>query len=247
MKNPSLIKSIIIDDESYWQTIIKKLADSIPYLSIEGIFSDIETAYEYLSDHDIELIFLDVQINNDNGIDLIKRLHKIHSVIIISSHSSFALEGYSISAVDYVTKPIDFDKFEKAVQKAMQQIQLQEKVKNTRKVAAFDTNFFLIKEEHGMLKIHYKDVIYISALENYIKIITRQKTHIVLTTLLQFERSINNHPFLRIHRSHIVNLNAIKLLNRETCILVNDHEIPIGEMYKNDIHEIFIEGRMIKR
>jgi DNA-binding LytR/AlgR family response regulator len=247
MKTNNNIKTIIIDDESHWQMIVKKLVSRVPELTLEAVFSEVEEAYDFLMDNEIELIFLDVQIKGDNGIDFIKRLKKTHTVIIISSFSDFALESYSISAIDYLMKPLDFDKFEQAVQKAIQSIRLGEAISSSRKIISFDRDYFLIKENQSTLKINHSDVIYITAVENYIKIITRSKTYMVLTTLLQFERSINNHPFLRIHRSYIINLNCLKTLNKDSCILLNNTEIPIGDIYRNDIQEIFVEGRLIKR
>jgi two-component system, LytTR family, response regulator len=247
MKSSLKIRTIIIDDEEHWQVVIQKYARKIPELILENIFSDVESAYNFLLNNDVDLIFLDVKINDENGIDLIKSLNAAFSVIIISSHKSFALDGYSISAVDYLTKPINYDKFEKAVQKAIQQFQLRETALNNRKVAAFDENYFLIKEEEGLVKIPYIDVFYITAYENYIKIVTTNKIHVVLTTLSHFERSFNNHPFVRIHRSHIINLNHIKIFNKDSCILINDIEIPISGTYRNDIHEIFAEGKLVNR
>jgi two-component system, LytTR family, response regulator len=238
MKTINKIKTIIIDDESHWQMIVKKLVSQVPEIVLEGVFAEVEAAYDFLIDNDVELIFLDVQIKGDNGIDLIKRLNKRHNVIIISSFKDFALEGYSISAIDYLTKPIEFDKFDKAVQKAIQNIRLRETYTDSRRIISFDKDFFLIKENQTSLKINHSEVIYITALENYIKIITNNKIYTILTTLLQFERSINNHPFLRVHRSHLINLNYIKSDNTE---------IPIGHRYRKEIQDIYEEGRTIKR
>jgi DNA-binding LytR/AlgR family response regulator len=247
MKTINKIKTIIIEDESYWQMIVKELVNAIPELSLEGIFAEAEEAYNYLIANNIELIFLDVQLNGDNGIDLIKRLNKRHNVIIISSFRDFALEGYSISAIDYLIKPIEFEKFEKAVQKAIQNIRFQKPIDKSQKIISFDRDYFLIKENQDSIKVKYSEVFYITSLENYIQIITNQKIYTILTTLLQFERSINNHPFLRVHRSYLVNLNYIKSLSNDVCLLSNKAEIPIGVIYRNDIQEIFVEGKMIKR
>ena len=174
---------------------------------------------------------------------MIKQLHKKYNVIIISSSSDFAFEGFGISAIDYLKKTIEFEKFDKAVQKALQNIQLQENLADSRKNISFNKDYLLIKEDQGILKVNYSDIIYITAFENYVKIITKHKTHVILTTLSQFERSINNHPFLRVHRSYLINLNHVKIYKK----VDNDIEIPIGEMYKNDIQDIFLEGKIIKR
>jgi two-component system, LytTR family, response regulator len=109
-------------------------------------------------------------------------------------------------------------------------------------------NYFLIKENLVMYKLRYDDVQYISALENYIKIHTPQKTYMVLSTLLQFENSIDNHPFLRVHRSFIVNLNYIASIAKDVISLENDTvQIPLGEQYKKDLENIFIKGKTIRR
>ena len=109
-------------------------------------------------------------------------------------------------------------------------------------------NYFLIKENLIMYKLKYDDVHYISALENYIKIHTAHKTYMVLSTLLQFENSIDNHPFLRVHRSFIINLNYIATIAKDVITLENDTvQIPLGEQYKKDLENIFIKGKTIKR
>ena len=238
------INSIIIDDDSYWQLIIKNLIKGNDQLSLLGIFSDTQSAYEFLAHNEIDLIFLDVQIENDNGIELIKKLKNQPHVIIISSFAEFAIDGYSISAIDYLTKPIDFTKFDKAVRKAINSIQAQD---DNSKNIVFDKNYFLVKENLVTIKLNYNEVIYITALENYIKIVTSTKTHIILSTMLQFERSINNHPFLRVHRSYIINLNHLNSINKDILLLSDETQIPLSEQYKSDILELFVEGKIIKR
>jgi DNA-binding LytR/AlgR family response regulator len=109
-------------------------------------------------------------------------------------------------------------------------------------------NYFLIKENLIMYKLKYDDVQYISALENYIKIHTSDKTYMVLSTLLQFESSIENHPFLRVHRSFIINLNYIASIAKDVITLENNTvQIPLGDQYKKNLEIIFIKGKTIKR
>ena len=247
MKRTDRIRTVIVDDDSHWQMIIKNLVNNEYALLLEGIFSTTDEAYEYLTQNEVDLVFLDMKIKDESGIGLIKRLEKIPSVIIISSFREFAFDGYSISAIDYLTKPIDFEKFKEAVQKAVESIKSSSNVYNSNKKIEFDRNYILVKENLMTIKLNYSEVIYISALENYIKIITPTKSYMVLTTLLQFERSINYHPFLRVHRSYIINLNYLKTINKDLLILNDDTQVPLGEQYKNDVLEIFVEGKMIKR
>jgi DNA-binding LytR/AlgR family response regulator len=247
MKSNDKIKTIIIDDESQWQLIVRKFVEKTPELALQNVFSDVETAYDYLQENDVDLICLDMEINDDIGINLIKRLDKKYAVIIISSHETYAIQGFSISAVDYVQKPIEFEKFKSAIQKAILYIQWQKSTTESSKSTLFEKDYFLIKEDNNMLRVNFKDVLCINALENYIKIITTSKAHIVLINLSQFERSFSDNPFLRIHRSHIVNLNYIKMVSKDTCTLTNGQELPIGDMYRNEVNEVFIEGKVIKR
>jgi DNA-binding LytR/AlgR family response regulator len=247
MKRIDKIKTIVIDDESHWQLILTKMVGKVPDLSLEGAFSSVEEAEVFLTQNNIDLIFLDVQINESNGIEWLKQLNRTHTVIIVSSFKEFALEGYSISAVDYLTKPIDADKFGEAVDKAVAHVRAKDSFATSVDTLSFDKDYFLIKENLSTLKIEYSEVYAISALENYIKIITLKKTYVVLATLLQFERSITNHPFLRVHRSYIVNMNYIKALHKDTLTLSNALEIPLGDVYKDQIQEVFVEGKLIKR
>ena len=146
-----------------------------------------------------------------------------------------------------MTKPIDFEKFGKAVQKAVANIKLSKSVYDSNKKIEFDRDYILVKENLMTVKLNYSEVLYISALENYIKIITSAKSYVILTTLLQFERSIKKHPFLRVHRSYIINLNYLKSINKDILTLTDNTQIPLGEQYKNDVLETFVEGKMIKR
>lgn len=242
------LKTIIIDDEPYWQVILRKLVGHTPELVLSGVFTSAEEAYDFLVVHDdIDLIFLDVQLKSDNGIDMLKRLRKNFTVIVISSFKEFAFDSYGISAIDYLVKPIDFEKFEKAIQKALAHIRLKEGINPLHEGLSFNKDYFLYKDNQLIVRVNYSDVLCVVALENYIKIITTTQTHIVLTTLSQFERSVNQHPFMRVHRSYIVNLNAVKVVSRLTIILTDNQEIPVGEIYRDDIQTFFVDGKIIKR
>lgn len=246
--NLKRLKTIIIDDEAYWQVILRKLIGHTPELALLEVFASAEEAYDFLLLHDdIDLIFLDVQLKGDNGIDMLKRLRKNFTVIVVSSFKEFAFDSYGISAIDYLVKPIDFEKFDKAVQKALAHIRLKDGINPLHEGLSFNKDYFLYRDNQLIVRINYSEVLCIVSLENYIKIVTTTKTHTVLTTLAQFERSVSQHPFMRVHRSYIVNLNAVKVVSRLTIILTDDQEIPVGDMYRDDIQTFFVDGKIIKR
>lgn len=245
-KNDALIKTIVIEDEAEWQTVIEKLVKKTPELTLKGIYADLTQAKTILEKEEIDLVLLDVELNQANGVDFIKKLTNKVNAIIISSHSKYAIKGYEIEAIDFLEKPIEFEKFDNAIQKAIRKIQKENQLSNNQHFA-FDRDFILIKKEQILHKISFREILYVVALENYIKIYTPNTVHLVLATLMHFEKILTQHPFLRVHRSYIVNLNTITQIEKDSIILQDETKIPLGGIYKEDLHEVFIKGRVVRR
>lgn len=240
------ISTIIIEDDSIWQTILQKLVESKSELSCIGVYATLEEAEKVIQKEEVELILLDVEVQGQNAIEFIKKFDKNISIIIISSHEKYALSGYEINASDFLVKPIELEKFNLAIQKIANRSKVEtENLKKNKYL--FNKDYLLIKTEGAYIKILYDEVIYITALQNYIKIQTLNKVHIVLTTLLHFEQNLNEHPFLRVHRSYVVNMNAIKQIEKDEIILTNEFKVPIGLNYKDLLFDIFIKQNIVKR
>jgi DNA-binding LytR/AlgR family response regulator len=248
MESRNSVKTILIDDDLKGRKIIEDYMYKIKELELSKIFDSTHEAYNFILRNAVELIVINSDLKEHNGLDFLKRIDENISVIYLHSNSHTELDEQESSPINYVLKTtLSLPKFKKAIEKANTYIKGTNAAQLTPVNHCFDKNYFLIKETLVMHKIMYNDVCYISALENYIKIHTNQKTFMVLTTLRQFEQSIDNHPFLRVHRSFIINLDFILTIRKDGITLTNGTQIPIGEQYKKDLETLFMKGKIIKR
>ncbi len=225
-----MIKAIAIDDEPIALDIIKRFAERIPYLNLEKQFLNGLEAKEYLKDNEVQLLFLDVRMPDINGIDLFKDLEEKPLVIFSTAYSEYALSGFELDALDYLLKPYTFERFEKAVLKAKELLELK---------GILDNNPTLfVKDGYQMIKVDLKEVLALQALGNYIRFIFQGREVLARMTIMEFLSEWADHTFLQVHRSYIININRINKIDRHT-IWVEDMEIPIGGSYLEEVKERF--------
>lgn len=225
-----MIKAIAIDDEPIALDIIKRFAERIPYLNLEKQFLNGLEAKEYLKDNEVQLLFLDVRMPDINGIDLFKDLEEKPLVIFSTAYSEYALSGFELDALDYLLKPYTFERFEKAVLKAKELLELK---------GILDNNPTLfVKDGYQMIKVDLKEVLALQALGNYIRFIFQGREVLARMTIKEFLSEWADHTFLQVHRSYIININRINKMDRHT-IWVEDMEIPIGGSYLEEVKERF--------
>lgn len=225
-----MIKAIAIDDEPIALDIIKRFAERIPYLNLEKQFLNGLEAKEYLKDNEVQLLFLDVRMPDINGIDLFKDLEEKPLVIFSTAYSEYALSGFELDALDYLLKPYTFERFEKAVLKAKELLELK---------GILDNNPTLfVKDGYQMIKVDLKEVLALQALGNYIRFIFQGREVLARMTIKEFLPEWADHTFLQVHRSYIININRINKIDRHT-IWVEDMEIPIGGSYLEEVKERF--------
>lgn len=225
-----MIKAIAIDDEPIALDIIKRFAERIPYLNLEKQFLNGVEAKEYLKDNEVQLLFLDVRMPDINGIDLFKDLEEKPLVIFSTAYSEYALSGFELDALDYLLKPYTFERFEKAVLKAKELLELK---------GILDNNPTLfVKDGYQMIKVDLKEVLVLQALGNYIRFIFQGREVLARMTIKEFLSEWADHTFLQVHRSYIININRINKIDRHT-IWVEDMEIPIGGSYLEEVKERF--------
>lgn len=225
-----MIKAIAIDDEPIALDIIKRFAERIPYLNLEKQFLNGLEAKEYLKDNEVQLLFLDVRMPDINGIDLFKDLEEKPLVIFSTAYSEYALSGFELDALDYLLKPYTFKRFEKAVLKAKELLELK---------GILDNNPTLfVKDGYQMIKVDLKEVLALQALGNYIRFIFQGREVLARMTIKEFLSEWADHTFLQVHRSYIININRINKIDRHT-IWVEDMEIPIGGSYLEEVKERF--------
>ena len=217
---------IIVDDEQTARNILKKYIQEVTSLNLKGEFKNALDALEYLQNHKVDLIFLDIEMPKLSGINLAKIIENKIKIIFTTAHREFALEGFELSVVDYLLKPFSFDRFLKAVQKVIiRESQYNENIIN---------DFIYVKVNKKMIKINFSELLYIEGLSNYIKIHTKNETLVVYEKLSSLSKSLPSNTFMRIHKSYIVNIKKIKVYTREYVEIVNKH-IPISSTYRADL------------
>lgn len=225
-----MIKAIAIDDEPIALDIIKRFAERIPYLNLEKQFLNGLEAKEYLKDNEVQLLFLDVRMPDINGIDLFKDLDEKPLVIFSTAYSEYALSGFELDALDYLLKPYTFERFEKAVLKAKELLELKGIIDNNPTL--------FVKDGYQMIKVDLKEVLALQALGNYIRFIFQGREVLARMTIKEFLSEWADHTFLQVHRSYIINTNRINKIDRHS-IWVEDMEIPIGGSYLEEVKERF--------
>jgi DNA-binding LytR/AlgR family response regulator len=227
-----MITCIAVDDEPLALEVIKKFAERTPLLSLLQTFTDPFAACEFLKKNKIDLLFLDIQMPELNGIQLYKSLRQPPPVIFTTAYSEYAVEGFNLDAVDYLLKPIEYSRFLKAVNK------VEEFLKPGGTELQKPDDFIFLKSEYQLVKIEFKDVLYFEALDDYIKIITG-KSHKPILTLMSMKALMEKLPgskFVRVHRSYIVPLAKIENV-RNKRIKIGEKYIPIGDSFSDAFFE----------
>jgi DNA-binding LytR/AlgR family response regulator len=236
MPNNSKIKCLVIDDEPLAREILVRHIAGIDALALAGTCGSAVEAISFLKEQPVDLLFLDIQMPQLLGTNFIRTLKNPPKVIFTTAYRKYAVEGFELDAVDYVLKPISFERFLKAVNKV-----LQANFKDSQMTPPGNsgppgpTNSFLyFRVDRKMVKIYFHDILFIEALKDYIKIVTSSKIIVTKHVLTTLEEILPGNEFLRIHKSYVVAINKIESFNADS-VQVAGHELPIGRLYKNEV------------
>ena len=234
MDNSPILKCLIIDDEPPAREIIRSYINEVPVLEFAGECGNALLSISFLQQNDIDLIFLDIKMPQMNGNEFLKTIKNPPPVIFTTAHIDYAIEGYELDVIDYLLKPIKFERFVKAVNKAFD-LKGHNAV-DLRQVAELPVaeNFVYFRCERKMLKIMLHDILYIESMKDYVKIFTANEVIITKQSLNSVEAMLPSKEFTRTHRSYIVSLSRIKSYTHE-IIEIDNVEIPIGKLYRNDV------------
>ncbi len=233
MVNQTKYKCIIVDDEALARQLIEQHISGVSQMELTASFALAQDVYDYLKTNHVDVIFLDIQMPGLNGIDFLKSLINPPKIIFTTAFSEFALEGYELNVVDYLLKPITFERFEKATQKIIEILNI-ENTSNGNQFETLSDQNIIIKSSHQLVKINLNDILYIEGMHKYIKIVTTNKKHTTLFGLTAMEKELDNFPFFRCHRSFIINYTKIDLIDGNTAI-IDGHKIPISKSNKADL------------
>ena len=218
-----MIRCIAIDDEPLALQLIKEYSLKIPFLNLMQIFTNPDEAKAWLQQNDTDLLFLDIQMPDVNGIQFYKSLAKKPQVIFTTAYSEFAVEGFNVDAIDYLLKPFEYDRFLKAAYKANEYLDFLSS--QEMQLASI-----FIKVDYQLMKINLKDIDLIEGLDDYIRIHTKPRPVLTLMTLKSLQEKLHPKEFLRIHRSYIVPVSKIESFGKNK-VRVAGRDIPIGSSY----------------
>ncbi len=221
-----MIKCLAIDDEYLALEVIENYIQRIPFLQLTATYITPVEALPLISAGDIDLLFLDIAMPDMSGLEFLATLQKPPLVILTTAFPQFALEGFEADVVDYLIKPIFFDRFLKAIQKAQNRLQ-----KNSETPTP---DYIFIKSEHRLLRVNYDDILYIEGKKDYVALHTSHQSVDTLLTLSGLLEKLPSSNFLRVHRSFIIALNKITSIERNH-IYINRIKIPIGDLYRDEL------------
>lgn len=239
-----MINTIIVDDEPLAIEILESFVARVPQLNLVAKCENAFEAIEFLKENDVDLMLLDIQMPQLNGVEFLKSLRNPPLTIFTTAYPNFAIDGFELDAVDYLLKPISMDRFMKAINKAEDRLDL-------RKTGGDDVEeseeYFFVKADKKLVKINYDEIVYIEGLKDYV-IIKQENTRVItLQTMKSLEERLENFNFKRIHRSFIVNLDKITAIDGNTVEVIEKgqiKQIPIGKNYRDELLDMINEKKL---
>jgi DNA-binding LytR/AlgR family response regulator len=221
---------MIVDDEPLAQQVLQNYITRVPDLKLQHTCRTAMEAFELLHKEKIDLLFLDIHMPVMDGLSFLRSLKNPPSVIFTTAFPEHALEGFDLDAVDYLLKPIPFERFLKAVNKTMEQ---RRSPQNAEATASSD--FMFVKADNKLVKVNFGDILFVEAMKDYLRIYLRDgKKVIVHHTMKKMEETLPSDRFIRVHKSFIASLQAIKSISGN-MVEVESHELPIGALYKEQL------------
>ena len=240
-----IIKCAIVDDEPLAVELLASYVNKIPFLELCGKYNNATDALQGITESPVDLLFLDIQMPELNGLELSKMLPENIRIVFTTAFNQYAVDGFRVNALDYLLKPISYADFLEACNKAMQWFQLiqQQQGESLSPAANEEIKSIFVKSEYKLLQINLDDIRYIEGLKDYVKIYTEQSPHPILSlmNMKAIEQMLPASRFIRVHRSFIVQKSKIREIERNR-IVFDDVYIPIGDSYKQAFQD-FINAR----
>ncbi|MEM9922092.1 MAG: LytTR family DNA-binding domain-containing protein [Bacteroidota bacterium] len=239
------MKCVIIDDEPLARECIANYVREIDFLELYGSGNNPVDLTRMLGETAIDLVFLDIQMPVMNGIDFLKMTSNPPMIIITTAYPSYALESFQLDVLDYLLKPITFNRFFKAISKARNYHQLLQQT-TTMPEKAEEMDFFFIKCDNKYERIYFEDILYIQAMQNYVTIYTLKGKYVTLLYLKNVEEKLDHRRFIRVHKSYIVAISKVEAIENNE-IHLGDIRIPISRNHRDAVLERVMGGRLWRK
>ncbi|MFV0580941.1 MAG: LytR/AlgR family response regulator transcription factor [Parabacteroides gordonii] len=231
------IKCIITDDEPVARKGLRGYIEKIDFLTLTGECEDAIQLNTLLKTQQVDLIFLDIEMPEMTGLELLSNLTNPPKVIIVSAYEQYALKGYEFEVVDYLLKPVSFDRFLKSANRIHDLLQTEQKDAD---------DYIFVKSDKQLKKILFRNILFIESMENYVIIQTVSSKEIVYTTLKQIHESLPQDIFQQTHRSYIVNIDQVNAIDGN-LLNVNSHKIPVARNLRDNVFNLILNNRLITK
>lgn len=236
------IKVLVVDDEPIAHDILETYITKLPDMHLAGHCNNALQAFKFLSGTQVDILLLDINMPEITGIELLRTLKDPPLVIFTTAYSEYAVESYELNAVDYLLKPIAFDRFLKAINKATDILRA---TKNTDNKLIANDNLMFVKTEGRLVRIDLKQLLFIEGLKDYVRLWLSSGKIVVHSTMKNMEDHLSSYPnFMRVHKSYIVNVEYIKEVDGN-CIRIHDQSITIGSTYRDDINKMLDNYKLL--
>lgn len=235
------LKTLIVDDEPLARKGMAEYTNEVPFLDLVGQCGGAAQASTFLANGQIDLLLLDIQMPRLTGVEFLKTLSKPPMTIFTTAHTEYALEGYALDVIDYLVKPIPFDRFLKAVQKAFDFHQM-----NMGKSREHHAEYFFVKTQGRFERIYFTDVLFVESMQNYVIIHLPTAKHIVYMTLAAIQDQMPADQFVKVHKSFIVAAGKVTSIDNNE-LLINQHRIPISRTLRDEVVKRIMGDHLLKR
>ena len=237
------LNCLIIDDEPIARKGLEEHVQEIEFLNCIASCENALKASTYLNEQKIDLLYLDIHMPKVTGLDFLKSLKNPPLAILTTAYSDYALEGYTLDVIDYLVKPITFERFLKASQKAMEFFQLKS---NATKYSASRADYFFVRCDRKFEKVFFRDVSYVEGLQNYAVIHLHDRKLITYITLTSLENQLPKDEFLKVHKSFLISVPHVKAIEGDE-IIIDDNRIPISRTLKDQVLQQILGNSLFKR
>jgi DNA-binding LytR/AlgR family response regulator len=240
------INCIIIDDEPLARKGLTEYISNVDFLTLAGAYEDALKAATAISENDIRLLFLDIELPRISGLDFLKSLQHPPLIILTTAYPQYALEGFDLNVLDYLVKPISFPRFLKAVTKAKEQLQLMHQTITAPASSSDAEDYIFIKTNNKLVRIFFYDILFVEALQNYVAIHTTEKKFISYLTFKSVEDKLPREKFLKVHKSFIVQISKVDAFENNE-LQVGASKLPVSRSLKDEVLKKIFENKYLKR
>lgn len=234
------MNTLVVDDDKLWQQSMSKFVQINPNLHFIGTCSSAMEAYGVMAEKEIDLLICDIEMPEMSGIDFVRNIKNPPLVIFVTSHRDFALDCYDVSPVDFMLKPLEVPRFLLSIEKAKQRFVNHSETFTIKP-------YLFIRENNTYVQVAYDDIEFMESEDNFLKIYASQQTYMPILSISKMEQSLKGDVFMRIHRSFLVNREAIHVISKNEVLLKSGKSLPIGDQYRNQINRKHIERFLVTR